>query len=338
MASSSKSAVSPLTKVAAVMIALGSDSASEIYKFLRDDEIEEISCEISRIDKLSAEEVKKIVDEFYDLCVAQKVVAEGGQRYARDVLEKAFGTQRSAMLLERISKVGQQRSFEFIRKVDEKNLLMMLQNEHPQTIAIVLSYARAEQASAIITELPQDIQIDVIKRISNLDRASPEVISIVESVLEKRLSSINSVELNEFGGVNYIAEIMNRVDRKTEKYILGELSEDSPELAEEIKKHMFVFEDIAYLDNLEIQTFIREIDMKDLTIALKASSEELTARILANMSQRQQETVKTDMLYLHNVRMRDVDEAQQRIVGIIRHLEEEGELVIGKGGEDEIIA
>lgn len=338
MASSSKSAVSSLTKVAAVMIALGSDSASEIYKFLRDDEIEEISCEISRIDRLSADEVKKIVDEFYDLCVAQKVVAEGGQRYARDVLEKAFGTQRSAMLLERISKVGQQRSFEFIRKVDEKNLLMMLQNEHPQTIAIVLSYARAEQASAIITELPQDIQIDVIKRISNLDRASPEVISIVESVLEKRLSSINSVELNEFGGVNYIAEIMNRVDRKTEKYILGELSEDSPELAEEIKKHMFVFEDIAYLDNLEIQTFIREIDMKDLTIALKASSEELTARILANMSQRQQETVKTDMLYLHNVRMRDVEEAQLRIVSVIRQLEEAGEIVISKGGADEIIA
>jgi flagellar motor switch protein FliG len=240
--------------------------------------------------------------------------------------------------MDRLAKTGQKRSFDFIRKVDYKNLLMIIQNEHPQTIAIILSYANADQASHILSELPKETQVDVIKRISNLDRASPEVIGIVESMLEKRLASISSVDLMECGGVNYIAEIMNRVDRQTEKYILDELKEDSPDLADEIKKLMFVFDDIIYLDNLEIQCFIREVDIKDITIALKATSEEVANAILSNMSQRQQETIKTDMQYLHNVRMRDVEEAQQRIVATIRKLEEAGEIVISKGGKDEIIA
>ncbi len=330
--------ISSIKKVATIMIALGSDSASQIFKHLRDDEIEEISCEIARIDKLSSEQTKKIVNEFYDMCIAQKMVSEGGQKYAQDILEKAFGSQRSSMLIDRIAQSGQKRSFDFLRRVDYKNLMIMIQNEHPQTIAIILSYSSAEQAASVIAELPNSIQVDVIKRISNLDRASPEVIEIVESVLEKRLATMNSVNVMECGGVNYIAEVMNRVDRKTEKYILEELKNVAPELAEEIKKLMFTFDDIVYLDNLEIQSFIREVDIKDLTIALKGAGEEVSNAIFSNMSQRQQETVKTDMQYLHNVRMRDVEEAQQRIVAVIRHLEEIGEIVISKGGKDEIIA
>jgi flagellar motor switch protein FliG len=267
------------------------------------------------------------------------VVAEGGESYARDVLDKAFGPQRAAYLMEQVLKSNKTRNFDFLRKVDYKNLLMMLQNEHPQTIAIVLSYVSAEQTSQIISELPSDIQLDVIKRISNLDRASPEIIAVVESVLSKEASAIASVDVTEFGGVNFIAEIMNRVDRKTEKFIFDELSDEDPELAEEIKKLMFVFDDIIYLDNMEIQMFIREVDTKDLTIALKAASEEVTNVIFNNMSQRQRETIQTDMQYLHNVRMRDVEEAQQRIVSIIRGLEDQGVLVISKGGkEDEVIA
>ncbi|MCM1226926.1 MAG: flagellar motor switch protein FliG [Clostridium sp.] len=330
--------ISPATKVAAVIIALGADSASEVYKYLRDDEIEEISSEISKIDTLSSEEMKEIVEDFYDLCITQNTIAEGGEEYAREVLEKAFGAQRSAFLMEQITKSGKVRAFEKVRKVDYKNLQMLLQNEHPQTIAIVLSYARADQASAIISELPREIQLDVIKRISNLDRASPEIISIVEGIMNKKLSSVSSVAVTEMGGVSYIAEIMNRVDRKTEKYIFDELSEEDPVLADDIKKLMFVFDDIIYLDNMEIQTFIREIDTKDLTVALKAASEEVTNVILNNMSQRQRETITTDMQYLHNVRMRDVEEAQQKIVAVIRQLEESGDIVISKGGEDEIIA
>ena len=334
----SQQTITTTTKVAAIMIALGVDSAAEVYKYLREDEIEAITGEIAKIDLLSSEDMKQIMEDFYDMCVTQKVVTEGGEAYAKDVLDKAFGAQRSAYLMEQVLEPGKKRSCEFIRKIDYKNLLMMIQNEHPQTIAIVLSYARAEQASQIISELPNEIQLDVIKRISNLDRASPEIIGVVESVLSKKASAIASVDVTEFGGVNYIAEIMNRVDRKTEKYIFEELSDEDPELAEEIKKLMFVFDDIVYLDNMEIQTFIREIDTKDLTIALKAASEEVTNVIFSNMSQRQRETIQTDMQYLHNVRMRDVEEAQQKIVAVIRRLEEAGEIVISKGGEDEIIA
>ncbi|MCI7803712.1 MAG: flagellar motor switch protein FliG [Oscillospiraceae bacterium] len=330
--------ITSATKVAAIMIALGADSASEVYKYLRDDEIEEITSEISKIDLLSSEDMKGIIEDFYDMCITQNIITEGGEAYAKEVLDKAFGAQRAAYLMEQITKSGKVRAFEMVRKVDYKNLQMLLQNEHPQTIAIVLSYARADQASAIISELPREIQLDVIKRISNLDRASPEIIGIVEGVMNKKLSAVTSVDVMEMGGINYIAEIMNRVDRKTEKYIFEELSEDDPELAEDIKKLMFVFEDIIYLDNMEIQTFIREVDTKDLTVALKAASEEVTNVILNNMSQRQRETITTDMQYLHNVRMRDVEEAQQKIVAVIRQLEESGDIVISKGGEDEIIA
>ena len=201
--------ITPATKVAAIIIALGADSASEVYKYLRDEEIEEITSEISRIDLLSSDDMKEIIDDFYDMCITQKVVTEGGETYAKEVLEKAFGAQRSAYLMEQIVKSGKVRAFEVVRKVDYKNLLMLLQNEHPQTIAIVLSYARADQASSIISELPREIQLDVIKRISNLDRASPEIIGIVESVLDKKLSAVTSVDVMEMGGINYIAEIMN---------------------------------------------------------------------------------------------------------------------------------
>jgi flagellar motor switch protein FliG len=330
--------ITPATKVAAIMIALGVDSASEVYKYLKDEEVEAITTEIAKLDSLSSEDMKQIIEDFYDMCITQKVVTEGGEIYAKNVLDKAFGTQRAAYLMEQVLKAGKSRAFEVVRTLDYKNLLMMIQNEHPQTIAIVLSYAKAEQTSQIISELPNEIQLDVIKRISNLDRASPEIIGIIESVLDKKASAVASVDVTEFGGVNYIAEIMNRVDRKTEKFIFEELSDEDPELADEIKKLMFVFDDIIYLDNMEIQTFIREIDTKDLTIALKAASEEVTNVIFNNMSQRQRETIQTDMQYLHNVRMRDVEDAQQKIVSVIRRLEEAGEIVISKGGEDEIIA
>lgn len=332
------SQITSATKVAAIMIALGVESASEVYKYLRDDEIEAITSEIAKIDLLSAAELNQIMEDFYDLCITQKVVTEGGEGYAKDVLDKAFGPQRAQFLMEQVLKSNKTRSFDFLRKVDYKNLLMMIQNEHPQTIAIILSYINAEQTSQIISELPGDIQLDVIKRISNLDRASPEVINIVESVLSKKASAIASVDVTEFGGINFVAEIMNRVDRKTEKYIFSELSDEEPELAEEIKKLMFVFEDIVYLDNMEIQLFLREVDTKDLTVALKAATEEVANVIFNNMSQRQRETIQTDIQYLHNVRMRDVEEAQQKIVAVIRRLEEAGEIVISKGGEDEIIA
>lgn len=329
---------SGLERAAAVVIALGVENASEVYKHLKDDEVEALSLEIAKMQRLSPEDMKEIMDDFYGLCVTQKVINEGGVAYAHDVLQRAYGEEQAMSLMSRVSKSLKTKSFDFIRKVDGRNLLMMLQNEHPQTIALVLSYARAEQASIIISELPKNMQIDIIKRIANLEGTAPEYIAIVEKILEQKFANVVSVDAVEIGGVNYVADIMNQVDRSTEKHIFDELALTNPELSNTIRELMFVFEDIVQLDNVAIQRFIREVDSKDLAVALKASNEEVKNAIFSNMSERMRENIQTDMQYLHNVRLRDVEEAQQRIVGVIRHLEEAGEIVVSKGGKDEIIA
>jgi flagellar motor switch protein FliG len=319
-------------------VALGTEHASGVYKHLREDEIERLSLEVAKLSRLSSEDMQEIVEDFYGLCVTQKVISEGGVLYARDVLEKAFGSQAAASYMERISKSMQVRALEFIRKANNKNLMMMLQNEHPQTIAFVLSYARAEQASYVVSELNKDVQLDVIQRIAKLESVSPDIVSTVEAVLEKRFSSVVSVDMTEIGGVNYVADIMNHTDRNTEKRIFDELNKKDPLLSENIRKLMFVFEDIVGLDDITIQRFLREVDTQDLAIAIKGSNEEVKEVLLNNVSRRAKETILTDIEYLRNVRLKDVEEAQQRIVNIIRSLEESGEIVISRGGEDEIIA
>lgn len=327
-----------LQKAAAVMIALGAREAAEVYKHLREDEVEQLTVEIAKINRLPGEELKAIVDDFYGLCLAQKVIAEGGLEFARDVLEKAFGPQQAVSYMERVTKSLKTKSFDFIRKADYKSLLNILQNEHPQTIALILSYARAEQASQVISEISPELRIEVVERIAKLDRASPEMIGIVERILAKKFGSIISVDLMELGGINHVADIMNNVDRSTEKQIFDELGLKDPELADNVRKLMFVFEDIVFLDDMSIQRFLREVDSKDLAVALKGSNSEVTTVIFNNMSKRMQETIASDIEFLHNVRLRDVEAAQQRIVDAIRKLEEEGELVISKGGKDDVIA
>ena len=325
-------------KAAAVIVALGAERASEVYKYLTDEEVEQLSLEIAKLDRLSPEDMQATVEDFYGLCITQKVINEGGVLYAKDVLEKAFGQQQATSFMERLSKSLRSKSFEFVRKADAKNIQMILQNEHPQTIALILSYARSDQAAQIIAELPRSIQLYVIKRIAELDRVSPEMIKLVETTLEKRFSSIISSDQVEVGGVSYIAEIMNRVDRATEKYIFDELGEKDAALADEIHKLMFVFEDIANLDSMSVQRFIREVDTKDLAVALKSANENVKQLILQNMSSRMRESVEQDIQFLHNIRMKDVEEAQQKIVGVIRQLEESGEIVIARGEGDEILA
>ena len=325
-------------KAAAVIVALGAERASEVYKYLTDEEVEQLSLEIAKLDRLSPEDMQATVEDFYGLCITQKVINEGGVLYAKDVLEKAFGQQQATSFMERLSKSLRSKSFEFVRKADAKNIQMILQNEHPQTIALILSYARSDQAAQIIAELPRSIQLDVIKRIAELDRVSPEMIKLVETTLEKRFSSIISSDQVEVGGVSYIAEIMNRVDRATEKFIFDELGEKDAALADEIHKLMFVFEDIANLDSMSVQRFIREVDTKDLAVALKSTNENVKQLILQNMSSRMRESVEQDIQFLHNIRMKDVEEAQQKIVGVIRQLEESGEIVIARGEGDEILA
>lgn len=332
-----KKVTSSVTKAAAVIVALGSAQASEVYKHLTEDEVERLTLEVARLNRLSPEEMQEIVDDFYGLCTTQKVISEGGILYARNVLEKAFGTQQASSLMDRVSRAMQTRSFEFVRKANYKSLMMMLQNEHPQTIAFVLSYATADQSSKIISELPKKLQMDVIRRIATLESVSPEIVKIVEEALEKRFSAVVSVDMTEIGGINFVADIMNHIDRTTEKYIFDELSKSDPVLSDDIRKLMFVYEDILQLDDTTIQTVLRVVDAQDLAVAIKGSSEEIKELLLGNISARARENILSDIEYLRNVRMRDVERAQQKIVESIRTLEESGEITISRGAEDAII-
>ncbi len=329
--------VSGAQRAAAVIIALGTDAASKIYKFLKEEEVEQLTLEIARTTHLSSEELANILNDFYKICLTQKVITDGGVEYARNVLEKAYGQQAASSLLERVTKSLQTKAFDFLRKADYKNLLATIQNEHPQTIALILSYARSEQAATVISDLPPEKQVDVVQRIAMMDRTSPDVIKIVENNLSNKFANVMNVDFTQFGGIDYVADVMNNMDRANEKVIFDELNRRNSELSEEIRQRMFVFEDILTLDDMSIQRFLREIDSKDLVFALKGANKEVAEVIFKNMSSRSADTVRSDLEYTHNVRLRDVEEAQQRIVGVIRNLESEGELVIAKGGKDEII-
>ncbi len=328
----------PEQKAAAVVVAIGAEQASKVYKYLNDEDLEMLTYEVAKLRHITSEQSERVLDEFYKLCLTQKVITEGGLEYAKDVLEKAFGIQAASALLERITKSLKTRAFEFIRKTDSKNLLSIIQNERAQTIALVLSYARADQASAVIAELPKNKRIRVVECIAKMDSASPETIKAVETILEKKFSTVLSVDFAQIGGVDYIADIMNTMDRSNEKFIFDELSKKDAKLADDIRKKMFVFEDITLLDNRAIQKFLREVESQDLVYALKGANAEVSSIIFSNMSSRMAESVKSDLEVVYNVRIRDVEEAQQRIVAVIRRLEEEGEIVIAKGGKDEVIA
>lgn len=330
--------MSAAQKCALVLASVGAENASNIYKHLTDDEVEMISVELARMGYHPIDTVEGVLNEFYELCLTQKVIAEGGLDYARNVLEKAFGADAANMLLARITKQLETKSFDFVRKADYKNLLAIVQNEHPQTIALILSYARIDQASAILSELPKEKRVEVVERIANMDRASPEVVKSIEVSLEKKFATLANSESMEVGGITYVAEIMNNVDRATEKYIFDELTVRDQKLADLIKQKMFVFEDIVNLESKDIQEFVKQVDSKDLAVAIKGSTQEVAECIFSNISSRARENLQADIEYLHNVRMRDVDEAQQRIVAIIRRLEQEGTITISRGANDEIIA
>lgn len=335
---SNASALTSKRKAAAVIIALGSDYASNIYKYLREEEVEQLTVEIATLKDVSAETMEGIMEEFYNLCLAQKFFTEGGLDYAKEILNKAFGIQNASVLIDKITKTLKQRSFDFLKKADPRHLLTFLQNEHPQTVALILSYLRPEQASGIIAELSRDVQLEVVERIATMDRTSPEVVKEVEKTLEKKFSSSMTVgQQIEIGGVKHIAGILNEVDRSTEKYIMEELSKKEPNLAEEIRKRMFIFEDIVTLDEMAIQTFLREVDTKELLVALKGASKDVSDIFYANMSSRMAEMMQEEAQYLRGVRLADVEEAQQKMVGIVRRLEESGEIYISRGRKDEII-
>lgn len=334
----SERALSPEQKAAAVVISMGAEKASKIYKYLDDEDLEKLTIEVAKLSNVSSEQTEGALDDFYKMCLTQKVVTDGGLEYARTVLEKAFGQQTASTLLDRISKSLKKRAFSFIRKTDTKYLFAMMQHERPQTIALILSYISSDQTAEIIAELPKSKRIKVVECIAKMDSASPEAIKIIENMLEKKFATVFTVDYAQIGGIDFIAEVLNYMDRGNEKYIFDELGKSDAVLADEIRKKMFVFEDIITLDNRSIQRFVRDVDTKDLVFALKGANQEVASLIFANMSTRMAESVKSDLEITYNVRMKDVEEAQQRIVGVIRHLEETGEVIIMKGGKDEIIA
>ncbi len=324
-------------KAAAVIIGLGADYASKIYKYLRDDEVEMLTVEIATMRDMSPESMEAVMEEFYSLCLAQKFVTEGGIEYAKEILNKAYGVQSASNLIEKITKTIRTETFDFLRKVEVKQLVNFIQNEHPQTISLVLSHLRADQAAAVLAEFPRELQMEVAERVATMEHASPEVVKEVEEVLAKKFSSVMTLGLSEIGGVKYMAEILNAADRGTEKYILEELGKRQPELTEEIRRRMFIFEDIVGLDPLSIQRILREIESKDLLVALKGSSKEVSDIFYANMSERMAEMMREDAQYLRAVRLTEVEEAQQKLVALVRKLEDEGEIVIARGRKDEII-
>ena len=324
-------------KAAVLLITLGPEKSASIFKHLKEEEIEELTLEIANTRSISPQEKEDVLNEFYQVCLAQQYIAEGGIGYAKELLEKALGEQKAQDVITKLTASLQVRPFEFIRKTDPSQVLNFIQDEHPQTIAMILSYLSPTQSAMIIGALTPEKQADVAKRIAMMDRTSPDVIKEVERVLERKLSSLLNQDYTIVGGVDAIVDILNTVDRGTEKHIMESLEIEQPELADEIRKKMFVFEDILLLDDRAIQRVLRDVDNNDLGIALKGANEEVQNVIFKNLSKRLSAMIKEDMEFMGPVRMKDVEEAQQKIVGIIRKLEDSAEIVISRGGGDEII-
>lgn len=330
----------PLTgkeKAAILLITLGAEVSAQVFKHLSEPEIEQLTLEIANVRRVEQEVKDEVLEQFHNIAVAQNYISQGGIGYAKQVLEKALGKEAANDIINRLTSSLQVKPFDFLRRTDPQQILNFIQHEHPQTIALVLAYLDPAQAGQILSSLPPELQAEVARRIAIMDRTSPEIINEVELILEKKFSATVTQDFTQAGGIEAVVDVLNGVDRTTERTILEALSVQDPELAEEIKKRMFVFEDIVGLDNRSIQRVIRDVDNDDLLLALKTASNEVKEAIFRNMSQRRVETFKEELEYLGPVRLRDVEEAQTRIVSIIRRLEEAGEIVIARGGGDDVV-
>ena len=325
-------------KAAAVVVSLGADKASLIYQHIDASDLETLTLEVARLGMLDAQQTEDVLSEFYQSCMTQKAVTEGGLEYARAVLEKAFGVATATSLLEKVTKSLKNREFAFLDKADVKSLYSALQNERPQTMALVLSYVDPDKAAGVIEQLETSRQVKVVEAIATMESASPTAVKIIEAEMEKKFSSMLTTSNVKVGGIDYVAGIMNNLDRSSEKAIFDRLGVNNAELADEIRKRMFVFEDIVTMDDRSVQRFVRDCDPRDLVLALKSANGDVSNKLFMNMSARMAESIRDDLEITTNVRMKDVEDAQQRIVGIIRDLEEKNEIVILKGGKDDIIA
>lgn len=332
-----QNSLSGLEKAAVLMITVGPEASALIMKQLPQEDIERITYQIANTSTVDPETKQQVIDEFLELSDAQEYLLQGGIKYAREILERTLGPPRAAEIIKKLLASSKIRPFNMVRKADPVQLLNFIYNEHPQTIALILAYLEPEQASAVLGGLPPNMQAEVAKRIALMERTSPETVRQLESILEQRLSAVVEEDFAAAGGVKTLVDILNRVDRSTERTILETLEQDDPELADEIRKRMFIFEDILTLDDNSIRRVLREIDLKDLALALKAASEEVASRIYRNLSKRAGEMLREDIEYMGPARLRDVEEAQQRIVQTIRRLDESGEIIIARGGEDTLV-
>jgi flagellar motor switch protein FliG len=324
-------------KAAVLLIALGPEVSAKLYTYLNEEEVEQLTIEIARLGKVPHSERNAVIAEFREMCMAQEFISEGGIESAKRFLEGAYGPDKASNIISKVVQALQVLPFDFAKKADPTQLLSYLQEEHPQTIALILSHLSPKQAAAVLSGLPQESRAEVARRIAIMDRTPPEVVREIERVLERKLSSVVSQSFTAVGGVKSLVEVLNFVDRSTEKTILESLSENNPELADEVKKLMFVFEDITLLDDAAIQKVLREVDTKELALALKAVSDEVQNRIYKNMSERGAAMLKEEMEFMGPVRLKAVEEAQSKIVGVIRRLEENGEIIVARGGAEEVI-
>ncbi|EEG76528.1 flagellar motor switch protein FliG [Dethiobacter alkaliphilus] len=329
--------VNGIKKSAILLMALGPTVSANILKHFSENDIERISLEIANTTQVDVSSIEDVLDEFLLLSQAQRYMLDGGLEYAQTLLEETLGGKKAGEIIKKLREASQIKPFMFVRKADPKQLTNLISQEHPQTIALILSYLEPQQASMVISELPDEQQSEIARRIAVMDRTSPEVLKEVEGVLKERLSTVVQQDFASAGGIQALVDILNNVDRGTEKLILEELEKDDPQLVDEIRKRMFIFEDIISLDDASIQRIIREVDQKDLALALKGSSDEVRERVFKNVSKRAAEMLREDIDFMGPVRLREVEEGQQRIVSIIRKLDETGEIIISRGGEDAII-
>jgi len=317
-----------LRKAAILMVTLGADASANIMRQLDEHEIEELTIEISKIRELTPTTVEAVLEEFSQLAQARSYIVQGGVSYAREVLLKAVGNDRTDEILDRLQVSLQPQLFGAVRKTDPKHLSDFIRREEPQTIALILANLEAEMAAQVITHLPPEVRIDVVQRLATMEMTSPEVIKQIDQVLERRLATLFSQEVSILGGAKAVAEILNRVDRTAEKQIFEGLEPANPQLAEEIRRLMFTFDDIARLDDRSMQRLLKEVDQKELARALKAAAENVAQKIFANLSERAQTMLRQEIEYLGPVRLRDVEDAQGKIVRIVRALEEAGEIIV----------
>jgi len=337
MAGRSDTKLTQREKAAILLISLGKNYAAQLFKHLTEEEIATLTLAITTTTRVTKEESDKVLSEFLETCLAQKYISEGGLDYARGVLKKALGEDKAGEILDKLTETLQVRPFEFVRRADTMQIVHLIANENPQTIALLMSYLEPKKAAGVLAALPGELQVEVVTRMANMESVIPEYIREAEMILEQRLAKMGMSDQTVVGGIDAVVKIINSVDRGTEKNILESLDVLDPDLSENIKKNMFVFEDIAKLSNQAIQRVLKEVQQSDIAIALKGATEEVKSVIMSNLSKRLQEMINDDLAVMGPMRVKDVEEAQQKIVNAVRALEENGEIIVSRGDASDVL-